>query len=206
WAAAIDQAFKQAVKLFREVFSGIFSPAELPLAKLTLLAPDVAAPEGGDPSASTAPIKRVYFLKKFLPFLRERLSHRLIVDTLSGASSLSGDVTEVLLSDVFVETRAGTQEVITAIDTLEQIQQEPTTYGSADWKGYLVPPTDGSYTFASGVDAKPLTLDGESIAFKKQDDDTWWSAPQKLKGGRVYEFAVSGLTITGKPAQLQWKS
>ena len=100
WAKAIDRAGKQPLNVFNDVLFGIFSENKIDAIK-NLLAGDVNVPLDRRtlPRSSPTPPRPsgFYFLRHFLPFLRRRLTHRLIVDTLSGAAGLSGEVTDVLL-------------------------------------------------------------------------------------------------------------
>jgi hypothetical protein len=221
WAEAIDRVNKQPQNIFNDALLGIFqnqaeANSSLPPtqghvaqschpeqdkneAKSKLLAGDVFPDDG-----NTALDKRFYFLQHFLPFLRQRLAHRLIVDTLAGAISLPTDVTDVLLSDLL---KVGTSNQ-SAISVLEGIKAQ-SAGSNGNWKGYLIPSTDEAYAFVaiSETQPPPLLLDGEYIPFKYQQEDpsnVWSTDPtqKKLKSGRLYWLEVSG-----QPADhLQWKT
>lgn len=206
WPKAIDRVGKQTLNVFNDVLFGIFS--DVPAAKATLLAGDVNLPANQQdpslPDTNTAPAKLFYFLQYFMPFLRQRLTHRFIVTTMASAVSLTNDVTDVLLSDILLGTAAPSQ---TAITVLENIEAE--AGGSASsWKGYLIPPADDMYTFIAISDTQPapLLLAGQSIPFKYQQEDpsnVWSTDPTpKLKGGNLYWLEVSDRPA----AQLQWKT
>src|SRR5262249_3010345 len=72
WAKAIDCAGKQPSVFFNDALFGIFA-SDIAEAQKTLLAGDVT--DANDPQY-TAPGKRFYFVRKFLPFLREQLAQR----------------------------------------------------------------------------------------------------------------------------------
>ncbi|MDB5616720.1 neuraminidase-like domain-containing protein [Tardiphaga sp.] len=204
WGKAIDRAAKQAEHFYDDVLFGIF--ADKAAAKAILLAGDVTVPadqiDPTLPDPNTAPIKRLYFLRCFMPFLRERLAHKLIVDTMSGATGLAADVTDTLLSKVLT---VGTPP-LDAMTSLENIKNiPPSTPGI--WKGYLIPPTSDSYTFAVTSDTAPapLVLDGQAISFPHQQDDpsnVWSSDPVLLKSGKLYYLQVTGVALS----QLAWKT
>ena len=209
WAKAIDRVGKQAKNIFNNVLYGIFSDKERDDAIKNLLAPDInLPPDPKNPAATdanTAPAKRFYFLQHFLPFLRRRLAQRLIVETLSGASGLTNDVTSLLLSDVLV-VGAPPQSAMSA---MEKIKEKPPSSGSG-WKGYLIPSADAEYTFVAIGDTQPppLVLDGETLPFVVQQEDpsNVWSTdpakPTKLKSGKLYLLEVSD-----RPADLvEWKT
>ena len=210
WAPALDRVGKQAQQFFNDNVFGIFSNSADAIANL--LAGDInVPPDPNNPAvtnANTALGKRFYFLKFFLPFLRQRLAHRLIVSNLSGAAGLPMDVTDILLSDILWV--GATKHP--AIDVLEQIHQKPAASGK-DWKGYLIPTVDGAYTFAatSLVDDKQppdMVIDGQSIPFTVQQLDptnVWFTAPvspQILKSGQLYLVEVKGQPAT----DLLWKT
>lgn len=210
WAPALDRVGKQAQQLFNDTISGIFSNTADAITHLLSgdinLPPDPNNPAATD--ANTAPLKRYYFLQYFLPFLRERLAHRLIVDTLAGTASLANDVTDSLLSDIL--WIGATKQA--AIDVLKRIHLKPAASGN-DWKGYLIPSADGLYTFIANslVDDKQppdMVIDGQTIAFTVQqlDPTNVWSTdpaiPIKLKSGKLYWIEISGQAATN----LQWKT
>lgn len=210
WAPALDRVGKQAQQFFNDNVFGIFSNSADAI--VNLLAGDInVPPDPNNPAvanANTALGKRFYFLKFFLPFLRQRLAHRLIVSNLSGAAGLPMDVTDILLSNI-LWVGAPKQP---AIDVLEQIHQKPTASGN-DWKGYLIPTADDAYTFAatSLVDDKQppdMVIDGQSIPFTVQQLDptnVWFTAPvspQVLKSGQLYWLEVKGQSAT----DLQWRT
>lgn len=205
WAKALDRVGKQALNFFNDVLFGIFP--DVTAAKVALLAGDVNLPanqqDPTQPGTNTAPAKRFYFLQYFMPFLRQRLTHRFIVTTMAGAANLANDVTDALLSDILV---VGTPPV-PAITALENITAGANTSASS-WKGYLIPPVDDAYTFITVSDNQPapLLLAGQSIPFTYQQEDpsnVWSTDPTpKLKGGNLY-----WLEVTDRPAsQLQWKT
>ncbi|WP_375492739.1 neuraminidase-like domain-containing protein [uncultured Nostoc sp.] len=205
WAEAIDRVGKQALHFFNDVLFGIFSDKKDDAIK-NLLAGDINVPANPqNPTASdqnTALQKRFYFLQSFLPFLRQQLEHRLIIDTLSAVVSLPKDVTDILLSDILV---VGTPAQ-SALSALEKIKETPAETTN-DWKGYLIPSIDDSYTFIAISDNQPvpLLLDGQSIPFPYQQEDpsnVWSSDPIKLKSGKLYLLEVTGQSA----AQLQWKT
>jgi len=212
WAKAIDRVGKQARQFFNDSLAGIFPDNSEAIANPHLLAGDISVPvDPNNPAATaanTAPIKRFYFLQFFLPFLRQRLAHRLIVGNLSGAAGLSTEVTDVLLTDVLL-VGATKQHAITA---LEQIHLKPVATGM-DWKGYLIPSADDSYIFVAQSlkddnQPPPIVIYGQSIPFTVQQEDPTnvWSTdpatPLKLKSGKPYVLEVSGQPATG----LLWKT
>jgi hypothetical protein len=210
WVNAIDRVGKQALQFFNDAVFGIFPNKNE--AKTKLLTGDVNVPPDPKNStatdANTAPDKRFYFLQYFLPFLRQRLAHRLIVTSLSGTANLANDVTDVLLSDVLL-VGASKQHAIAA---LEQIHQKPAASRN-DWKGYLIPSVNDAYTFVATslvADNQPpdIVINGQPISFTVQQEDpsNVWStdpeSPVQLKSGKLYWLEVNGQSA----ASLQWKT
>lgn len=204
WTHAIDRVGKQAGRVLDDVLFAVFpdraAAGAVLLAGDVLVPPERLVPTRADPN--TAPAKRLYFLQQFLPFLRRWLAHRLIVETLSGSAGMPTEVTDILLSDVLTVAGGATP----AITALEAIRAQAS--GSAtSWKGYLIPPIDGSYTFTAVGDAQPaaLLLDGLQVALPHQQEDPnnrWSSDPVKLKGGRLYWLEVTGQIASA----LEWKT
>ena len=191
---------------------GLFPTDKQYEAKIKLLAGDInVQPDPKNPAATdanTALDKRFYFLGYFLPFLRQRRAHQLIVSHLSGVASLPIDITDILFSEVLLVESAKQH----ALNVLLQVHQRPAASGN-DWKGYLIPSVDGAYTFIakSQVEDTPppaLVIDGQSIPFTVQQEDpsNVWStdpkSPLKLKNGQLYLLKVNGQPATG----LQWKT
>lgn len=204
WSEAIDRAGKQAHNFFTDVLFGVFAKTDEALARL--LAGDVNLPPNPEKplaaDANTAPAKRLYFLRHFLPFLRRRLAHRLIVDTLAGAVGLPGDITDVLLSDILT---VGTPAE-PAMSALQKIKEKPASSPGA-WEGYLIPAADGAYTFIATSETRPepLVVDGEAKPFPhRQDDpsDVWSTDPFTLKAGTLFRLETGGLDVS----RLQWKT
>jgi len=205
WGKAIDRVGQQALSFYHDVLYAIFPPpASGPdTAKDTLLQGDVIIAGNDSDPANTAPLKRLFFIKAFLPFLRDGLTHKFLVDTLSGLAGMDKDVTDVLISDVLLDP-VTTKPVI---QTFISIKNQPAP-GTIGWKGYLCPSADDLYTFAITSDTQPdpIQLDGTALTLTQQDDpsNVWLSAPVKLSSGKLYTFA-----ITGQPANLStlsWKT
>ena len=203
WPKAFDRVAKQAKNIFNEALTGIFPDQTDAL--LQLLAGDANASTDPQDFNNTSSVKRVYFLKFFLPFLRQKLAHRLIVDTLADAAGLAADITDIFLSDILLVGNPGQA----AIDTLKSIKDKPAS-SPVGWKGYLIPSANDDYTFVAKSNTKPtsLVLDGQTMDFTVQQEDpsnVWYTDPAKpvkLKAGKLYWFEVSD-----RPAdQLQWKT
>ena len=146
--------------------------------------------------------------RNFLPFLREQLAQRLIVDTLSAAAGLLGDVTNLLLSEIL---QVGTPAQ-SAMKALEKIKNQPPGAPSS-WKGYLIPSANAAYTFVGTGDTQPasLLIGGQPVPLAHEDapsnacsgePERWSSDPVKLKSGSLYLLEVTDRTAD----QLKWKT
>jgi Tc toxin complex TcA C-terminal TcB-binding domain/ABC toxin N-terminal region/Neuraminidase-like domain len=207
WANAIDCAGKQSVLFFNDVLFGIFT--DQAGARTTLLAGDFGDPtDPTDLTKNSAPGKRLYFLQNFLPFLREQLAQRLIVDTLSGAAGLPADLTNVLLSEILQGNTPGEF----AMKALQNIKNQPPGVPSG-WRGYLIPSANAVFIFVISGDTQPadLIIGGQFVPLSHEDDPSnvcsgepkrWASDPINLKSGTLYLLEVADRTID----KLQWKT
>jgi hypothetical protein len=201
WPKVIDRAAKQALHLFNDVLFGIFPNTSEAVKNLLAADANVVA-DPSNPSAAdanTGPQKRLYFLTSFLPFLRKKLGHKLIVDTLSGGANLTSEVTDALLSDIL--TAGPAKEA--AITVLEKIHQQPAG-PTTGFNGDLIPPTAAFYTFIaiSNSQPDPILLNGTPVPFPHQQDDpsnVWSTDPVKLKASTIYTFKTS-------VSPLEWKT
>ncbi len=208
WSPALDRLQTQVQRLFHGLYhdalSGVF--ADMTVATNNLLAGDVIIAatdlDPTQPDPNTAPVKRAYFLSAFLPYLRQQLKDRFIVDTTSGTASLSSDVTAALLSDILT---VGTPSQ-SAIAVLRNLEAATPTGGP--WSGYLIPPADGDYTFVAISDTTQpdaITIAGRQYLFHQQDDpnNVWFTDPVRLKNGVPYPLKASSLDAV---EQLAWKT
>jgi hypothetical protein len=207
WPKAIDRVSKQPLYYFNDVLAGIFASG-LEKAKEVLLQGDInlmdSEQDPQNPATATAPAKRKYFLEIFLPFLREQLTHRFLVDSLSSASSVDRKVTDVLVTEILEETTADGKKKI--IDIFKAIKNIPG--GTSGWKGYLIPTATDNYIFAvvSDTPPQPIRIDGDTTLLTQQDDPSnlWLSDSIKLETGKSYLFECSGLSAELK--ELSWKT
>jgi hypothetical protein len=206
WAKAIDRVGKQALYYFNDVLAGLFA-GSLAESKQVLLQGDINIPEEQqdqlNPLINTASVKRKYFIEKFLPFLRNQLTHRFLVDALSAASGIEKKSTDVLLSTVLT----GENPPRPILEIIMDVKNLPPA-GNTGWKGYLIPASDDEYTFAvvSDTDPASIKIDGGSLTFTQQEDPSnlWLSDPVKLQSGRPYLFEASGLSSDLN--ELSWKT
>jgi hypothetical protein len=205
WVTAIDRLGRQPRRFFDDTLRGLFpDPVE---ARQNLLAGDVTPPSEAQPppagDSPTAPSKRCYFLHHFLPQLRKRLARRFIVDTMSAATGMSNEVTDLLLAQLL---RVGAPPE-SALAALEKIKERPTSEPGG-WKGHLIAPTGDSHVFVAiscESQPAPILLGGTSIRFAHQQEDpsnVWWTDPVDLTAGQLQWLDTNGLHVT----QLQWKT
>ena len=213
WGEALQRTEKQQNKLFKIAF-GIFEVEgqQSPERKIAVDAAEKTLKQGdisiafdqlqeGQEDPNTAPQKRIAFMQVFLPYLRRELTHRFIVDTLSNLVGLERQVTDVLISEVL---RIGTPPV--AVFDVFQAIKESAAPASANFRGYLIPSTDAAFTFVvkNSDNAPDVRIEGLPLAFIQQEDPTneWWSSPQKLQAGKLYQLAINGLELK----HFQWKT
>ena len=201
WVKAINRCARRAATFLRTTLSGIFPSEEDVETKKTLLTGDIGS------SNDTAPGKRQYFLKWFIPFLRRKLADKLVIDTLSGATSLDPLIGGTLLTTVIFDTSDPTKKT-SALDALEKIKNDPAP-PTDSFRGYVIPDTTDTYAFGTVAETQPtdMLLDGAAVTFKldsASDDDAklWLSDPLRLTGGRLYAIELNGLL----PKDLSWKT
>ena len=196
WTAALGRFAKQAVWFVNTALSGVFA-GDLDDATEKLITP-------GD-DASSGPSKRLYFLQQLIPFLKDQLANRLVIDTLAGIVGLSSDVTETLLAHTLT-TGSPPVSALASFKAIKSAAPDDPT----NWHGYLVVPSSDTYVFAQRSNTEPpsMILDGRAIplGLKVEDplsgDIVWFSDGIKLVGGRLFELQISGPGAT----QLQWQT
>lgn len=204
WLKALERIQKQQDKLFKELLTGVFKDektktnAEKALLITIIKAGDVAIPldkiPAGEADPNTAPQKRVAFLEIFLPYLRQQLTHRFVIDTLADFAEVESKITDVLVSEILKQGAP----VTPIYDIFEKIKDTSKPV-ETNWSGYLIPAADASYTFiARDSDNKPvISIDGTSLDFTVQEDPTneWWSAMLPLQAGKLYQVSTTGIEL-----------
>lgn len=204
WSDALKRIQKQQTKAFKELFSGVFdeektlTPAiKSGLADILKKGDVTVAVDqipDGDLDPNTAPQKRVAFLTTFLPYLRQQLTHRFVIDSLAAFVSLESKVTDELVTHIL---KIG-MPAIPVYDVFEKIKdsaQPP----AGSWSGYLIPAADAALTFIvrNSDNAPVVTIEGASLNFTQQEDPTteWWSDSLQLVAGKLYKFATNGVVL-----------
>ena len=207
WLKALVRLKNQQAKLLNELFSGIIAKEKLKSSersiKIDILAQmfnhaDVAIPldkiTDRTPDPNTAPKKRLAFLEIFLPYLRQELTHRFVIDTLANAVSLDKKVVDILISKILL------QDGNPIYSIFEKIKEstKPVVTGSQSWSGYLIPSANADYTFIfrSGANQPILVIDEKVITdFTKVEDDEngteWWSETITLEAGKLYHLSLN---------------
>ncbi|PGE39774.1 hypothetical protein COM60_08350 [Bacillus toyonensis] len=212
WIKALKCIQKQQEKLFKELLSGIFdneqtiTGADKEKLEEKIKMGDITIPLDkipvGELDPNTAPQKRVAFLEIFLPYLRQQLTHRFVIDTLAKFTGLDGKTTDLLVSDVI--KRVGSTDT-PIYNTFEKIK-ESSNPDVTNWSGYIIPTTDTNYTFIiKKSDIKPnISIDEVHLDFTDQDSTNecqdeqnkeWWSGPILLQAGKLYKIATIGVEL-----------
>lgn len=204
WSAALTRIQKQQAKLFKEILSGVFddektkTTAEKAALEVIIKLGDIALSldkiPAGDTDPNTAPQKRVAFLEIFLPYLRQQLTHRFVIETLAVYAELESKVTDELISKIL---KLGTPaEPIYSIFEKIKDSSKPT---ETNWSGFLIPAANANFTFIiKNSDAAPvISIDGVALHFTVQEDPTneWWSDTKELQAGKLYKLATTGVEL-----------
>lgn len=204
WTAALTRIEKQQNKLFKELLSGIFENEKTKTAgekdqlETVIKLADISIPldsiPEGEEDTNTAPKKRVAFLGIFLPYLRQQLTHRFVIDTLADFAELEIKVTDVLVSEVL---KLG--DSATPIYSIFEGIKDSSKPVENNWSGYLIPTADTHYTFiVKDSDTKPVvSIDGVNLDFTAEEDPTneWWSISTELEAGKLYKLATTGVEL-----------
>lgn len=204
WIKALERIQKQQDKLFKELLTGVFkdektktTAEKAPLITI-IKAGDIAVAldkiPADEANPNTAPQKRVAFLEIFLPYLRQQLTHRFVIDTLANFAGVESKITDVLVSEIL---KQGTPAA-PIYGIFERIKDSSKPV-ETNWSGYLIPAADASYTFiVRDSDSKPvISIDGVSLDFTVQEDPTneWWSTFKSLQAGRLYKLSTTGIEL-----------
>lgn len=214
WAKSLTRIEKQQDKLFKEALGGIFEveKQKSPEYKLIVEEAETVLKTGditisleqipdGQEDPNTAPKKSRAFVNIFLPYLRDQLTHRFVIETLSQSSGLKPEVTDVLVSEVLT---SGTPEA--PIYSIFESIKESAKPAESNWSGYLIPSKSDNFTLIiKDSDASPaVSIDGTAISFTQQEDPTneWWGNAVKLQAGKLYKLQVTGLDLKS----VYWKT
>ncbi|MER2511874.1 MAG: neuraminidase-like domain-containing protein [Nitrosomonas ureae] len=204
WIKALERIQKQQDKLFKELLIGVFkdektktTAEKAPLITI-IKSGDIAVAldkiPAGETDPNTAPQKRVAFLEIFLPYLRQQLTHRFVIDTLANFAGVESKITDVLVSEIL---KQGTPAA-PIYGIFERIKDSSKPV-ETNWSGYLIPAADASYTFiVRDSDSKPvISIDGVNLDFTVQEDPTneWWGTFKPLQAGRLYRLSTTGIEL-----------
>ncbi|MCE7914541.1 MAG: hypothetical protein DYH15_07630 [Nitrosomonas sp. PRO4] len=204
WLKALERIQKQQDKLFKELLIGIFkdektktNAEKAPLIAI-IKSGDIAVAldkiPTGETDPNTAPQKRVAFLEIFLPYLRQQLTRRFVIDTLGNFAGVESKITDVLVSEI-LKQGASAAPIYGIFEKIKDSSKPIET----NWSGYLIPAADASYTFiVRDSDSKPvISIDGVSLDFTVQEDPTneWWSMLMTLQAGRLYKLSTTGIEL-----------
>lgn len=208
WEEALIRIEKQQIKWFKEVLFDVFETEKRksPEWKIEVEAAEKSLKEGdiliafeeipdGEADPNTLPKKSQAFMKVFLPYLRDQLTRRFVIDTLSSSVGLDEDVTDVLISEVLI---SGTPA--SPIYTIFEAIKESAKPTETNWSGYLIPSAKEDYTLiVRDTDTAPIiSIEGEPLVFTRQEDPTneWWSDSIALKAGKLYTLLVAGKDLS----------
>ncbi|PRT40155.1 Tc toxin subunit A-related protein [Bacillus wiedmannii] len=206
---------KQQDKMFKELLSGVFeneqtkTKEEKAKLKDIIELGDVILPldtiKEGEEDPNTAPKKRIAFLEIFLPYLRQQLTHRFVIDTLANFTGLDGKVTNVLVAEVLKLS-----SIATPIYSIFERIKESSKPDEANWSGYLIPSADANYTFIikNSITKPIVSIDGvvldvldvsdpEESTNECRDDlnKEWWSETKQLQAGKLYKLTITDLEL-----------
>lgn len=194
WQKAVEDIRKQQNTLFKEIMSGIFtaSPTEETIVK-------------AENSDTSAPAKRLAFLKVFLPYLRAQLKNKLVINALSEQPGLDKNIVQTLAVNILKNEDYSLYQNLASIEKLPVTVTPPPT---PNWNGKLIPLADGEYTFIVKNYTNPSSkIIIDDVALQQSTTlpatpNEWWSAEVKLESGKVFQFSVEGVNLE----DIYWKT
>ncbi|MEO1396820.1 MAG: neuraminidase-like domain-containing protein [Cyanobacteria bacterium J06634_5] len=190
----IAKLYEQPERFFEDALLPLFTQDAnaATAAKDLLLAEDKADTENLNQDSSFQ--KRAFFSRAFMPYLREELRQRQVVQMLAADLGLDQDITQHLVMEV-IKTPSGESLYQEIIRLREQKDPEAE---AQHWQGFFVPEKEGKYTFLLEAEGdailtfqnrslwtQPLRTDDEKINF-------YQSQNRFLKAGRAYPFRLEG--------------
>ncbi|WP_232826397.1 neuraminidase-like domain-containing protein [Cyanothece sp. BG0011] len=169
-------------------------------AKNILLAEDVVDADNQEDDNGLQ--KRAFFAQKFLPYLREELRQRQVIQILASDLGLDIDLTEILIMEV---VKTSTEEPLYQEIIKLKEQKKSTEASELDqyWEGFFVPEKEGKYTFfLETLKTANLTFNAQEQAFEYQKTDeegiNFYESPIfSLKAGQAYPFIIEGYDTDG---------
>jgi Salmonella virulence plasmid 28.1kDa A protein len=191
---------KRLEDLTTQIEGGTSKPIDIPIAQLkTLLAlinEHVENPANTDINLNkllaqnTASKKRIAFLSVFLPYLRQELSHRFIIETVSNLFGLDRTTADVLISEILKIEAKTLYSIFKGIEVKSSLES---IYWSAPESGEV------EYTFVvKNSNAEPIVmLNSEKLNFVSNPvvATEWVSEPIKLQGGQLYKISFEKLEL-----------
>ena len=181
----------QPARLFDDILAAIF-PDDPDGARDVLLSADQIDLE--DPLQDSSILKRSFFTEHFMPFLREELRRRMVLQTMAGEMGLEMDITRALVMEI-IQTDEG-DTLYTEIIRLKE--QQDADADDQHWEGFFVPEKEGKYTFYLEAEGDAtLTLKNRLLwnTFETTDDEGinfYQSEVRFLKAGQAYGFVLDG--------------
>lgn len=215
WKAAVDRVGRQPIRFFNTNLASILGVDPVPLPNTSVEGAHAPASVGnpdspyfllsGDILGSTPDTKRRIFLSRFLPYLREQLSRKLVITTVGGLVGLDAGRTELLLATVLCNSTTRKCALETLLGIKDQQQ-------GGTWKGWLLPAAAASYTFSVTselgrppsfwLEAPDGTVREIAFSIQQEDPNDIWSSPPVRLENVQYRMTVSGLA----PESIQWQT
>ena len=215
WKDAVDRVGRQPIHFFNLHLAKVLGVEPINLPARTIAGGPFDAENfdkdspyfvlQGDVDADTSNMKGWAFLSAFLPYLRNELSQRLIVETIAGLFGLQDDQSACLLTDIIADD----VKKQAAIKTLLQIKDQQQAGG---WSGWLAVTANANYRFFATSDkGQPAAIslqypDGSvhPIEFANQQEDpnnVWYSDDVRLTKS-LYRMIVP----SGSPERFDWQT
>lgn len=193
WNKAVAEIEKLQNALFNDVLSGIFTAN-----------PEEEAILKSENNMVSAPLKRLAFLKVFLPYLREKLIQTHVISSLSAQTGLDKIMVQSLVLNILKINGLSLYDRLTSSTALP-VPGTPET----SWYGKLIPVSADDFTFVVSAAANAsfkISLDANVILSHIGVGTTGTvelrSTELKLVPGKVYQLSLEGVQLE----RLYWKT
>jgi len=182
WIKSITEIEKLQLKLFNDLLAGIMvaNPAEQAILK-------------SEDNAASAPIKRMAFMRVFLPYLREKLNQKYIEAVFSEQTGLSRSIIQTLLTNILEKNGISLYHLLSP-------PAVPPSSENSFWYGKLIPSTEDGLTFVVRCNAGKsfrIILDNlvmlEHTGTSTNEMQEFRSMELRLTAGRVYQLSLVGI-------------
>lgn len=193
WTHAVAEIKRLQDELFNDTLAGIFATSPVEEAILR-----------SENNTDSAPLKRIAFLKVFLPYLREKLIQTRLVAVLAEQTGLDHSMVQSLVINIIKPDGISLYSQLTT-----SVQLPVSTSGGVSWYGKLIPVLEDNFVFIARFRVNTtfsIRLDNELLlahnGAQTNEAIELRSPAIKLTAGKVYQLSLEGISLE----DLYWKT